>query len=77
MYIKRLAENFVQKALSLIRESATPRLADTESRFLVPGFLGSLVPWNRFLGSINVSKYGLRLSPGIDSKEPIPLDNVA
>ncbi len=37
----------------------------------------SLVPWNPFLGSLNVSKYGLRLSPGIDSKELIPLANVA
>jgi hypothetical protein len=36
-----------------------------------------LVSWNRFLGSLNVSKYGLRVSPGIDSKEPILLANVA
>jgi hypothetical protein len=32
--------------------------------------LAEFIPWNRFLGSINVYKYGLRTSPGLHVHAP-------
>jgi hypothetical protein len=94
MYIKRLAENFVQKAFlvfemksfevycrsdsdSLTRQYGSWRLPDspiwgvggesTKGKIIALDLYvclllqATLVSWNRFLGSLNVSKYGLRL----------------